>query len=71
MHRPTWRQSSVKLAAKARKANPRGWKLGRAGVALERRTFRLNSGRIPEGGFVIHFRAEVICDAESLFARFS
>jgi hypothetical protein len=36
---------------------------------LERRTFRLNRRDSGEGGFVIHFRKEVICDAESLFAR--
>jgi len=36
---------------------------------LERRIFRLNRRDSGEAGFVIHFRAEVICDAESLFAR--
>jgi len=36
---------------------------------LERRIFRLNRRDSGEAGFVIHFREEVICDAESLFAR--
>jgi hypothetical protein len=37
--------------------------------SLERRTFGLNRRDSGEAGFVIHFRKEVICDAESLFAR--
>ncbi len=36
---------------------------------LERRIFRLNRRDSGEADFVIHFREEVICDAESLFAR--
>ncbi len=39
-----------------------------ATFALERRIFRLNRRDSGEAGFVIHFREEVICDAESLFA---
>ena len=36
---------------------------------LERRIFRLNRRDSGGTGFVIHFRKEVICHAESLFAR--
>jgi hypothetical protein len=38
-------------------------------VFLERRIFRLNRRDSGGTGFVIHFRKEVICHAESLFAR--
>jgi len=36
---------------------------------LERRKFRLNRRDSGGTGFVIQFRKEVICHAESLFAR--
>jgi hypothetical protein len=44
---------------------------GELGVALrklEHRALNLNRRDSYKAGFVIHFRKEVICDAESLFA---
>ena len=38
-------------------------------ASLERQIFRLNRRDSGRTGFVIHFRKEVICHAESLFAR--